>query len=648
MKYTRGLSESFVNSYKERIPPWGQMGYVTYKRTYARMTEDGVAEEWWQTCERSCRGLIELGGKFTDDELEFLFDSMFNLKGTVSGRALWQLGTQTVREVGGDSLQNCWHVTVNDLSSFTFVFNQLMLGGGVGFNILPQFVYELPYVQFNPPIARVESFDCDFIVPDNREGWVELLYRIFDSFFWSGKPLKYNTRAVRAAGTPIRGFGGTASGSEPLVAGMKEIVRILRRRHGQKLRPIDAMDIMNIIGKIVVAGNVRRSSEIAIGDPHDFMFLSAKDWTKHQVPEWRTMSNNSVAADEMDQLLPQFWEAGYDSEGEPYGLINLKNCRRFGRLADGVDYRPDYDVVGVNPCAEITLCNKEPCNLAECFLPNIGSLDEWKKVLTVLYKAAKTISTAPFSDPETHEIVQQNHRLGIGLTGYMQSAWARDPKVLDSAYHHLEELDRAYSREIGVNESIKLTTVKPSGTLSLLPGVTPGQHAAIARWMFRTMRMSSNHPLVEVCREHGYHVEPKLNLDGSHDHGTMVVYFPIETPKEAVLADDINIVDELEVQKTLQTHWADNSVSATHYFKREDVPAMKEWLGNNYADGVKTTSFLLHHGHGFKQAPYIPITEEQYHEEVAKVRPITSALVRNEFEDYDSTLECEGGSCPVK
>jgi len=648
MKYSQGLSQSFLKQYEDRTPPWGPMGYVIYKRTYARVNDEGRTEEWNETCARVCQGLVELEGKFTQDELEYLYDSMFHLRGTVSGRALWQLGTQTVRDIGGDSLQNCWHVVVNDLSAFTFTFNQLMLGGGVGFNILPEHVYELPKIEFNPPVERTDSNDCDFIVTDNREGWVELLDRVFNAFFFTGRRFFYNTKAIRPAGALIRGFGGTASGSEPLVKGMKEIVRILRTRYGQKLRPIDVMDIMNIIGKIVVAGNVRRSSEIAIGDPHDFNFLSAKDWTKHTVPEWRTMSNNSVAADRIEELLPQFWDAGYESEGEPYGLINLKNCRRFGRLIDGVDHRPDYTVEGVNPCAEITLGNKEPCNLAEIFLPNIRSVDEWRKVASVLYKSAKTISCASFSDPVTDEIVKQNHRLGIGLTGYMQAGGFRNAEGMDKVYKHLEQLDKHFSREIGVNESVKLTTMKPSGTLSLLPGVTPGMHAAVARWMFRTVRMSASHPLVDVCREHGYHVEPRLNLDGSNDHSTMVVYFPIETPKEAILAKDVDVIQELEIQKTLQTHWADNSVSATHYFNREDVPRLRQWLTDNYEDGVKTTSFLLHHGHGFAQAPYIPISEEKYREEAAKVLPITRALIREQDEDYDHMLECEGGTCPTK
>lgn len=647
-KFSKGLSEAFIKSYKDQIPPWGPMGYFIYKRTYARMMDTGYSEEWYQTCARVCNGLIDLNGRFTNDEIEYLYDVIFNLKGCVAGRALWQLGTETVEKIGADSLMNCWHRTINDLDAFLFLFSQLMLGGGVGFNILPQNVYELPPVQFSPVIERVENFDCDFIVPDNREGWVELLSRIFDSFFYSGKPLRYNTHAIRAAGKRIIGFGGTACGSEPLVAGMKNIVRVLRKRHTLKLRPIDCMDIANIIGQIVVAGNVRRSSEIALGDPHDFSFLSAKDWTTHDIPEWRTMSNNSVLVDDIHDLLPQFWQAGYETEGEPYGLVNLKNCRRFGRLNDKENYRPDPLVQGVNPCAEISLGNGEPCCLAEIFLPNLNDENEFHNVLNVIYKATKTIVNLPFAYPETNEIVQLNRRIGIGITGYMQTRKFQDVEILNRGYQYLEGLDKSYSRDLGINRSVKLTTLKPSGTLSLLPGVTPGMHAAIAKYMFRTVRISANHPLVKICRDHGYKVEPKLNLDSSHDTSTMIIYFPIKTPEEAVLADDITVVDELETQKRLQTYWSDNAVSATHYFKESDVPQIREWLKNNYTDSVKTTSFLRHHDHGFAQAPYIPITEEEYNKSNSHIKPIIDAKIQDEWIDYDDQLECSSGMCPVK
>lgn len=650
--YSKGLSQEFIDSYNGKVPPWGPLGYVVYKRTYARKV-DGRLEEWQDTCARVCNGLVELGGKFTQQELEYLYDTMFNLRGTVSGRALWQLGTDTVRRVGSDSLVNCWVRSIKQLDAFTFTFNQLMLGGGVGFNMMPDQVYELPVIKHKPKVERVDEYDCDFIVPDNREGWVELLDRILKAFYHTGKDLRYSTQAIRSRGKPIKGFGGTASGPEDLVKGMSSIVKILESRHGKKLRPVDAMDIMNIIGEIVVAGNVRRSSEIALGHPRDIEFLEAKNWGKHQIPNWRVMSNNSVMVDHYDEIPEEFWQSGYtpnekgECEGEPYGIVNLKNHREFGRLIDG---RGDHDpeVIGTNPCAEISLPDASPCNLAEIFLPNIRDLDEFKKVAGVLFKACKTISNGGFSDPMTQEVVQRHHRIGLGITGIMQAPQWRKAEHLDAVYKHVELVDRKYSELLGIPMSIKRTTVKPSGTLSLLPGVTPGMHGAISRYMFRTVRFSASHPLVEVCRQHGYRVEPKLELDGSHDHSTMVIYFPVKVPEEAVLAEDIDVIEELEIQKFLQTYWSDNSVSATHYFEPGDLPKIKKWLSENYDDSVKAASFLQRMGHGFAQAPYIPITKEEYEREAAKVKLIVSAEITDESDDTDGGLECAGGNCPVR
>ena len=278
MKFASKIRESFVQQYKDKVPPWGPLGYVVYKRTYARMTESGLTEEWYQTVERCVNGICSIGGIFTQAELEQLFDYVFNLKCCLSGRALWQLGTGNIERIGSDSLQNCWHVGVNHpVDPFCFTFNQLMLGGGVGFNITPEQVYEMPIVKYGISIQRDDQNDVDFIVPDNREGWVRLLERVLESYFYTGKNLRYSTNCIRARGKPIATFGGTASGSENLVEGIGNITNILNSRVNHKLRPIDALDIMNIIGSVVVAGNVRRSAEMAIGSSDDVAFLQAKN-----------------------------------------------------------------------------------------------------------------------------------------------------------------------------------------------------------------------------------------------------------------------------------------------------------------------------------------------------------------------------------
>ena len=635
------LNKKFVESYRNKIPPWGPIGYITYKRTYSRLIPElGRTEEWYETIARVCNSFTNY---LTTKELEYLYDTLFNFKGMVSGRALWQLGTKTVKKLGGDSLQSCWAIKVNNIESFCFTFNQLMLGGGVGFNVQQKYVYELPIVKYDIKVERVETPDCDFIVPDNREGWVELLRKILQSFYNTGKNFYYSTQLIRAAGKPISSFGGLASGSESLVNGLNKIIQILKSRYSTKLRPIDCVDIMNIIGEIVIAGNVRRSSEIAIGDINDIHFLKAKNWDTTIIPNWRTMSNNSVICNNYNDLDSIFWTS-YQG-GEPCGLINLQNCRNFGRLIDGLDYRPDPKIIGVNPCGEQPLCHKEPCNLAEIYLPNIKDIDEFKKVAIALYKVCKIITSFSFSDPETKSIVNENQRLGIGLTGYMQCAsWVREAETLNDVYQILEAIDAEYSKKYNCNQSIKLTTMKPSGTLSLLAGVTPGIHAAFSKYLIRRIRFSSNDSLIDICRKFNYKIEPQINLDGTYDPKIMVVSFPIET--SAITEDQLSIIQKLEIQKFVQTYWSDSSISVTHYYRPEELDQIKKWLKENYNDNVKTISFFPISNHGFVQAPLEKITEDTYNEMMSKIKPIIK-IEDNETINHYSNLECEGG-CPVK
>jgi len=520
-----------------------------------------------------------------------------------------------------------------------------MLGGGVGFNITPEQVYSLPVVKYKPIIQRIDSNDVDFIVPDNREGWVQLLSKILKRYFYTGKDMSYSTRCIRSKGKLIKSFGGFASGSEILVKGMKSICEILDRRFGQKLRPIDCLDLMNIIGSIVVSGNIRRSSQIALGSPTDSIFLNAKNWDMHTIPNWRQMSNNSIIIKDYDEIPQEFWE-GYTGNGEPYGIINLNNCKNYGRLIDGVGYRPDVKITGVNPCAEITLESYEACNLADIFLPNIHNLQEFYNAIKLMHKVCKTIATLPFIHPETENIVRKNQRIGIGVSGFMQSKWRYDTEFFNNGYNYLEHLDKTLSKDWGINPSIKLTTVKPSGTTSLLPGITPGLHPAYSPYYIRRIRMSTNDPLVAVCKKHGYHVEPNKNLDGTNSLDTMVISFPVAAGIDATCANEMSAIDQLENQKWLQTIWADNSVSCTIYFHREELYDIQQWLRKNFTK-IKTCSFLLHSEHGFSQAPYEEITKDIYEEMMKKIKPITNYLDKGEYSLVDS-LECSIGGCPIK
>jgi adenosylcobalamin-dependent ribonucleoside-triphosphate reductase len=354
------------------------------------------------------------------------------------------------------------------------------------------------------------------------------------------------------------------------------------------------------------------------------------------------MSNNSIVSPENTDDLPnEFWETY--NQGEPYGLINLELSRTVGRT--GETQYPDPEVEGFNPCAEQSLANFETCCLAEVYLPNIESFEELKEVLSYAYRMNKHSLALHCSLKETETIVNKNMRMGIGMTGILQ-ATEEQRSWLKEAYVWLREYDNQYSEKKGFPKSIKLTTVKPSGTLSLLAGVTPGVHPNPAGpYYIRRVRISSQSPLIDVCKKHGFPLEYQRNFDGSEDKSTMVVSFPCKLPETTPVAADFDWKTQMDMIRKMQAEWSDNSVSCTVYYRKEDIEDIKAYLKEHFRHEMKTVSFLLYYGHGFDQAPYETITKEQYEEMVAKTTPITSIEVK---EDEMTVEECATGACPIK
>ena len=633
------LPEEFLKEYKTKRPKWGYngLGEIVYKRTYSRLKEDGTNEEWWETVARCINGAQKIGADYTKREAQQLYDYIFNLKCNFAGRMLWQLGTTTVDRFGANSLLNCWGVCIRDIDDFCFVFENLMLGGGVGFSIRKEDVHELPRIKEDVIITHEKTNDADYIVPDSREGWVKLLKKCLKSFFYTGESFTYSTILVRSSGEHIHGFGGKASGPAILIEGIEKIGDVIREREGKKLRSLDVLDICNIIGSIVVAGNVRRSAEIAVGDPDDYLFLRAKRWDLGNVPNWRAMSNNTIYADSYDHISDTVWK-GYDGSGEPYGFFNLPLAQKYGRLQDKKKDKCEI----VNPCAEILLESHECCNLSEIYLNNITSKAELKECSKLLYKTQKAICALPFIHSQTEEVVHKNMRIGVGVTGICQSLDKLD--WLDDCYVYLREFDESWSTRKGYPTSVRLTTVKPSGTLSLLSGSTPGVHPAYANYFIRRVRMSSDDALVDTCRNAGYPVEYVKRFDGTEDHSTVVIEFPCHINGKTILAKDMTAVKQLELVKKMQTKWSDNSVSVTVYYHLNELEEIKEWMKENYENSLKTVSFLLHSDHGFAQAPYEEITKEQYEKRVSKLKQIANVQSGETLTE----LECAGGACPVK
>lgn len=321
---------------------WSNLAKVVYKRTYARK-DYGFLENWSDTVERVIAGNVQ-GHNVTEQEIARLKYYLLNRKAGPAGRGWWYSGAPSHKRLGGVALCNCWFVAGNEWNNFVLAQDLLMLGGGVGMSVEHRFVSKLPRVKKEVNIVCRDSKDADFIVPDSREGWNELTRRVLESYFETGRSFSYSTVCIRPAGELIKGFGGTSSGPKPLVQFVEKLCGILKAREGRHVKPLDAADILCAIGEMVVAGNVRRSAIIILGDPWDKEYLKAKRWDLGNIPTQRAMANFSVVVDDVEDLHPLFWKT-YE-EGEPFGIVNRTNIQKYGRMGE---LKAD-SAIGVNPC----------------------------------------------------------------------------------------------------------------------------------------------------------------------------------------------------------------------------------------------------------------------------------------------------------
>ena len=601
---------------------WSNLAKVVYKRTYAR-TDSGRIENWEDTVNRVILGNTK-NHKVDAKEIERLRYFILNRKAMPAGRGLWFSGSPSHEKLGGAALNNCWFTTADDWEHFVLAQDLLMLGGGVGLSVEHKFTSKLPKVKKEVFIAHKATKDADFIVPDSREGWNE-------SF-------TYSTICIRGYGELIKGFGGKASGAAPLIKFIENLYYILSSRSGKHIRPIDAADMLCAIGELVVSGNVRRSAIIIIGDAWDKEYLVAKRWDLRTLPSYRAMANYSVVCEDIEDLHPLYWKT-YEA-GEAFGLVNLKNIQTYARMGE-----KKYDnALGVYPCGESSLLTNEPCNLQEQFLPNLDGPEEFAESSRLMHRWGKRVTCEKFHNPKNDSIVKKNRRIGTGITGCLQSSLYK-ADVLDYVFEEIQKENVSYSKELNIPESIRTTLVKPSGTLSLLGDCTPGIHPSYSKFYIRRVRFASNDKIIPILKEANHNIEPVIKLDGTLDHGTLVSDFYCKTPDGTPCADkDFDTWKQLDSLLFAQKHWSDQAVSVTVYYKKDEIMKIKTWLIDNLKS-LKTISFLCHSDHGFKQAPYEAITEQQYASLTNSVKSVDLDEVGNgEIE----SLECEGGICPVK
>ena len=664
------LSEEFVCGYKEKSPNFGfnGLGEIAYKRSYARVKENGESESWFGTVERVVNGCYNMQRRWALAEdipfsmekaqvdAQVMYDKIFTFKFLPPGRGLWAMGTPiTEKKKLFASLNNCAFVSTDvDPAKphhfsrpFKFLMDALMLGVGVGFDTKGEGKVIVLGVGAGAAHGTLEPTPETFVIPDSREGWVESVGKLIDTHVLGGGGIKFDYSSIRPEGVMLKAFGGIASGPKPLMDMHIQISLILGNLQGEVITARAIVDIMNIIGKCVVIGNIRRSAEVAFGSPHDENFLHLKDYEKY--PEragFGWCSNNSIFA----EVGMDYTKAAnvVQKKGEP-GFVWLHNMRKFGRMGDPANFK-DLKAGGGNPCLEQTLESYEMCCLVETFPFKHESLTEFLETLKFAYMYAKTVTLGESHWEETNEIIKRNRRIGCSMSGIAQFTAEHGLDALktwcESGYAYLQAYDHKISAYLGINRSIKTTSVKPSGTVSLLAGATPGVHFPHSRFYIRRIRLGATSDLLPALQTANYHVEQDFyTKDGS----SVVVSIPIDLGCEVRTLKHVSMWEQLNLAAFMQRYWADNQVSCTITFDPKSEGEQISHALEYYQYQLKGISFLpMLEGGAYKQMPYEEISEMEYMEMKRKIADLDFNKPEGiKFSLFDPLAEpyCDGETC---
>jgi adenosylcobalamin-dependent ribonucleoside-triphosphate reductase len=559
------------------------------------------------------------------------YERLFTLKWTPPGRGLWMMGTKFVNTRTAAGLFNCAFRSTRELNTkggylFSWMMDALMLGIGVGFDTLGADTLTIKEPEFT---------NETHVIPDSREGWVDSVKMLLNGYLFGTKVPNFDYSAIRPYGAPINGFGGTSSGAGPLEELHRDLRQLYAARVGQNITSVDIVDTENLIGRCVVAGNVRRSAALALGNHEDREYLQMKN-DSEKLAHHRWGSNNSFHA-----LVGQdyTWHAEQSQKnGEP-GYIWLDNARTRGRFADP-PRDDDKNVMGFNPCVEQQLEDAELCCLVETFPAKHETYEDYLATLKIAYLYGKTVTLANTHWPETNAKMLKNRRIGLSQSGVVQAFNKFGRRQLmewcDNAYEHVKELDAEYSDWLCIPKSVRTTSIKPSGTVSLLNGSTPGIHYPEDEYYIRRIRFAADSDMLPALASAGYKIEPD-----HYSPNTMCVEFPVHEEHFVKGKREITMWEQLEIAAQYQHYWADNSVSITVTFKPEEAADIKTAL-EMYETRLKAVSFLRYEETGYVQAPYEPITREQYEEMSKGITPVQRF---NTEEGGAGTKFCDGESC---
>lgn len=617
-----------------------EQGFTNYqmyihRSRYSRFIDElSRRENWEETVDRLINFYV---AKFPEHEnilKKELQKSIFEMKVMPSMRSIMTAGAALERD--NISGYNCSYIAVDNVKAFSEALYILMNGTGLGFSVERQFIASLPCV-------AEEFYDSDTIiqVKDSKMGWATSLHELL-TLLWIGKIPKWDLSKLRPAGARLKTFGGRSSGPDPLNELFEFCVKTLSNAKGRKLNSLECHDIMCKIGAIVVVGGVRRSALISLSNLSDERMRHAKtgQWWEEHVH--RALANNSAAYTEKPEIgiFMKEWLSLYESKSGERGIFNrtsaVKQAKLTGRReTDGIDF-------GTNPCGEILLRPEEFCNLSEVVVREDDTLETLKhkvKVATILGTFQSTLTDFKYIRNIWKKNCEEERLLGVSLTGIMDHSVlsGRAKGGLEQLSEWLSELkqvtintNKLWAGKLGINQSVAITTVKPSGTVSQLVDSASGIHARYAAHYIRTVRQDKKDPLGQFLKDAGVPCED----DVTKPHATWIFSFPQKAPSTAVFRNDMTAIQQLEHYMVFKKHWCEHNPSITVYVREHEWMEVGSWVYKNF-DDIGGVSFLPHSDHSYKQAPYQEITEEQYKELSGKMPHIDW----NSFVELSDTTE---------
>ncbi len=633
------------------MPDMSILQQYIHTSRYARwLPEEGRREIWGETVDRYINFFENHIKENTKGSIKSvkndIRDAIFNMEAMPSMRSLMTAGPALEREnIAG---YNCAFVAVDSPRAFDESLYILMNGTGVGFSVETHQVEKLPMVA-----EEFYETDTTIVVADSKLGWAKALKELV-AMLYTGQVPNIDTSNVRPAGSPLKVFGGRASGPEPLLETFDAFINTFRAAMGRRLTSLECHDLMCWVASCVVVGGVRRAALISLSDLTDERMRHAKTGQWYTTEKHRSFSNNSAVYKEKPDIgvFMSEWLSLYNSKSGERGIISRDALKK--KVLENERRDADHDF-GVNPCGEIILRPKGFCNLSEVVVRStdtMADLERKVRIATIIGTLQSTLTKFKYLSSAWTKNAEEERLLGVSLTGIQDNKITNGKiKGLDGTLDILKQIaidtNKEWATKLGIAQSTAITTVKPSGTVSVLVDSASGIHSRYAPHYIRTVRADKEDSVSQFMIDFGVPVEDDV-IAPDHNH---VFSFPVEAPKDSVVTEDRTALEQLEIWLTYRRHWCEHNPSVTISVKEHEWIEVGAWVYEHF-DEVGGISFLPFTDHIYKQAPFIPITKKEYDEHNSKMPKELEWIALGAYEQTDQTtasqtLACTSGACEI-